>query len=217
MKELMLKVDLGARDEDALTSLANRVIRLNSQMSNSERKAFTEEVGLPASSLAEQLLNAFDEDVITAQVQSKFGCTAPTPQQYAEVQKEVTAVTVQVFHLPEVREFIENIRRSHEQIIDNTNPDEVTFVGFDTLREENADWVIQTFREFIEENKDEILVLRIIYSQTYRDRPMVIEKLKGLYEKLKAQGITIDRLWDCYAIKKPEKVRAAAQSISWQI
>ena len=36
---------------------------------------------------------------------------------------------------------------------------------------------------------------------------MVISKLKALYEKLKAQGITIDRLWDCYAIKKPERVR----------
>ena len=36
---------------------------------------------------------------------------------------------------------------------------------------------------------------------------MVIEGLKALYEKLKAQGVTIDRLWDCYAIKKPDKVR----------
>jgi len=36
---------------------------------------------------------------------------------------------------------------------------------------------------------------------------MVIDGLKALYEKLKAQGITIERLWDCYAIKKPEKVK----------
>ena len=36
---------------------------------------------------------------------------------------------------------------------------------------------------------------------------MVISGLKALYEKLKAQGITIDRLWDCYAIAKPDRVR----------
>ena len=36
---------------------------------------------------------------------------------------------------------------------------------------------------------------------------MAITKLKALYEKLKAQNITIERLWDCYAIKKPEKVK----------
>ena len=36
---------------------------------------------------------------------------------------------------------------------------------------------------------------------------MAIEKLKALYEKLKAKGVTVERLWDCYAIKQPEKVK----------
>lgn len=207
LKELMMNVALGARDEDTLTSLANRIIRLNSQMTSSERKAFTEKVGILAGTLAENLLNSFDEDIITAKAQAQFACDEPTPEQYTEVQKEAIKVAVKPFHDPEVRDFIENIRRSHEQIIDNTNPDTVTFAGFDTQREASADRAIQTFREFIEVNKDEIIALRIIYSQTYKDRPMVIEGLKSLYEKLKAQGITIDRLWDCYAIKKPGKVR----------
>ncbi len=30
---------------------------------------------------------------------------------------------------------------------------------------------------------------------------------KALYEKLKARNITVDRLWDCYAIKQPDKVK----------
>ena len=207
LKELMMNVALGAKDEDTLTSLASRIIRLNSQMTTSERKAFNEKVGVPAGTLAENLLNAFDVDVITAKAQAQFACNEPTPEQYAQVQKEAIVEVVKPFHDPEVRDFIENIRRSHEQIIDNTNPDTVTFAGFDTQREANADRVIQTFREFIEANKDEIIALRIIYSQTYKGRPMVIEGLKALYEKLKAQGVTIDRLWDCYAIKKPDKVR----------
>ena len=207
LKELMMNVALGAKDEDTLTSLASRIIRLNSQMTTSERKAFNEKVGIPAGMLAENLLNAFDEDIIIAKAQAKFACDEPAPEQYAEVQKEVIKAAAKPFHDPEVRDLIENIRRSHEQIIDNTNPDTVTFARFDNQREANADRVIQTFRKFIEANKDEIIALRIIYSQTYKDRPMVIEGLKTLYEKLKAQGVTIDRLWDCYAIKKPDKVR----------
>ena len=207
MKELMMNVALGAKDEDTLTSLANRIIRLNSQMSASERKAFNEKVGIPAGTLAENLLNAFDEDVITAKAQEKFVCITPTPEQLSQVQKECIVEAVKPFHNPDTRDFLENVRRSHDQIIDTTNPDTVIFAGFDTQQEANADRVIQTFREFIEANKDEIIALRIIYSQTYKDRPMVIEKLKALYEKLKAQGVTIDRLWDCYAIKKPDKVR----------
>ena len=207
MKELMMNVALGAKDEDTLTSLASRIIRLNSQMTVSEKKAFTETVGVPAANLAENLLNAFDEDVLTAKAQTQFGCAEPTQEQISQLQKEAVIGAVKPFHDPEVRDFIENIRRSHEQIIDNTNIDTVTFAGFDTQQEANADRVIASFRDFIEANKDEIIALRIIYSQTYKDRPMVINKLQSLYEKLKAQGITIDRLWDCYAIKKPDKVR----------
>ena len=207
MKELMRLVLFGAKDEDTLTSLANRIIRLNSQMTVSERKDFQEKVGISAGGLAEKLLNAFDEDIITAKAQAQFSCAVPTPEQYTQVQKEAIVQAVKPFHNPDVQDFIENVRRSHDQIIDNINIDTVTFAGFDTQQEANADRVIQTFRDFIEANKDEIIALRIIYNQTYKDRPMVISKLKALYEKLKAQGITIDRLWDCYAIKKPDKVR----------
>ncbi len=207
MKELMMHVALGAKDEDTLTSLANRVIRLNSQMTASERKAFAEKVGIPAGKLAENLLNAFDEDAITARAQARFGCETPSPEQVAQVQKEAAAEAVKPFYDPNIRDFMENIRRSHEQIIDNTNPDTVRFAGFDTQKEAAADRVLQTFREFIEENKDEIIALRIIYSQAYKDRPMVIDGLKALYEKLKARGVTIDRLWDCYAIKRPDRVQ----------
>lgn len=207
LKELMMNVALGARDEDTLTSLASRMIRLSAQMTASERKAFTETVGMPAGNLAEKLLDAFDEDVLTHAAQAQFGCETPTPEQYAQVQREAIAEAVQPFHDPNVRDFVENVRRSHEQIIDNVNIDSVVFAGFDAQQEENAQRVIQTFRDFIEANKDEIIALRIIYSQTYKDRPMVINKLQSLYEKLKAQGITIDRLWDCYAIAKPDRVR----------
>lgn len=207
LKNLMMNVALGARDEDTLTSLASRIIRLNSQMTASERKAFTETVGMPAGNLAEKLLDAFDEDVLTHAAQAQFGCETPTPEQYAQVQKAAIAKAVKPFHDPNVRDFVENVRRSHEQIIDNVNIDSVVFAGFDAQQEENAQRVIQAFRDFIEANKDEIIALRIIYSQTYKDRPMVINKLQSLYEKLKAQGITIDRLWDCYAIAKPDRVR----------
>lgn len=88
MKELMLNVALGARDADTLTSLANRVIRLNSQMSPGERKEFAQVVGLPANQLRENLLNAFDEDVLTAQAQGNFQTHTPTEEQLQTVQRE---------------------------------------------------------------------------------------------------------------------------------
>ena len=211
MKELMLNVAMGAKDEDTLTSLANRVIRLASQMTPNEHIEFMEMVGVSAGKLAQSLLDAFDQDVIAnkagVDLSDDHEPTEEEQQKLDTVRAELISAAVEPFFKPEVREHIENVRRSHEQIIDTVNLDDVVFAGFNTDMQANADRVISTFREFIEENKDEILALRIIYDQRYKDRPMAIEKLKALYQKLNEKGITVERLWECYAIKKPEKVK----------
>lgn len=212
MKELMMNVALGAKDENTLTSLANRIIRLNSQMSSAERKQFEIKVGASAGVIAENLLNAFDEDVILEQAKKNTDISNPTEEQIKNAQKELVKAASAPFYDPDIRDFIENVRRSHDQIIDSVNLDEVIFAGFDVQQEENVNKVISGFRTFIEENKDEIVALRIIYDAAYKDRPMVIEKLKELYEKLKLQGITVERLWDCYAIKQPDKVKRSTMS-----
>lgn len=214
MKELMLNVAMGAKDEDTLTSLANRVIRLNSQLSERERAEFTSTVGSSPTIVSQRLLDAFDPDIVSARagvdLSDDHEPTEDEQRRMDEAKIELVREAVQPFYDPDFREYIENVRRSHEQVVDSVNLDTVLFVGYDTDKQANADRILKTFREFIEENKDEILALRIIYDQRYRDRPMAITQLKALYEKLKAQNITVERLWECYAIKKPEKVKRGA-------
>ena len=211
MKELMLQVAMGARDEDTLTSLANRVIRLASQMTTKEHQEFTQKVGCSAGNIAQQLLDAFDPDIIAqnagVDLSDDHDLTEEEQAKMDTVKIELVQTAVTPFFQAETRDYIENVRRSHEQVIDSVNIDRVVFAGYDTDQQANAYHVIATFREFIEENKDEILALRIIYDQRYKDRKMAIDQLKALYEKLKTKGITIERLWECYAIKQPERVR----------
>ena len=207
MKELMYNVAFGSRDADTLTSLANRIIRLNSRMTDKERKKFTDTMGVSANLAAENLLNAFDEDVIRQRAQHDNGVDIPTDEQLAEAKEALITEAVTPFQDISKNNVIEEIRRSHDQIMDDVNLDTVLFAGFDTDKEANADKVIKTFREFIDENKDEIIALRIVYNEAYKDRPMVIAQLKELYEKLRQKGISVERLWDCYAIKQPDKVK----------
>ncbi len=214
LKELMLNVALGARDADTLTSLASRIIRLNAQMTAAERKEFEKIAECSPGQMAQALLDAFDEDVIMARAGIELSDDSePTSEQQAALdaaQRELVTAAVAPFHRPEVRDYIENVRRNHEQIIDNVNLDSVVFAGYDANQEETADRIIGSFRAFIQENQDQILALRIIYDQRYKDRPMAIAQLKALYEKLKSKGVTVDRLWDCYAIKQPDKVKRGA-------
>ena len=211
LTELMKRASLGTKDPEILTSLANRLIRLSTKLKPEELDEFESKVGKPIDAVAEDLLNAFDEDVVAA----KAGVTLdpdrdPSPEEQAKLdaaQEELVKEAEQPFNDPDTRDYIEEVRKKHEQIIDNVNIDSVTYAGWDKDQDSNADQVIKSFHAFIEENKDEILALRIIYDQRYADRPMVIKKLKELYEKLQQEHITIERLWDCYAIKKPDKVK----------
>ena len=211
MKELMLNVAMGSKDENTLISLANRLIRLNSQMSQKERNDFADNVGVSAGNIAQRLLDALDIDVQAQRAGIVLDSDLePTEEQRAcleQAKNEMIKTVVEPFYNPEVRIYIENVRRNHDQIIDNVNIDEIINVGYDTDVQAAADRTINSFKAFIDENKDEIIALRIIYDQRYKDRPMAIERLKALYEKLKAKGVTVERLWDCYAIKKPEKVK----------
>ena len=190
------------------------MIRLNSRMTERERAEFSDTVGSSAGTIAQRLLDAFDPDVISAKagvdLSDDHEPTEDERRRMDEAKNGLIKEAVQPFFDPDIRDYIENVRRSHEQIIDSVNTDSVLFAGYDADKQANADSIIETFREFIEKNRDEILALRIIYDQRYKDRPMVIGQLKALYEKLKSQNITIERLWDCYAIKRPEKAKRSA-------
>ena len=112
MKELMMNVALGAKDEDTLTSLANRIIRLNVRMTPSERKTFESTVGESADRLSENLLNAFDMDVIEEKAKRDSCTDNPTEEQLSAAKTELIKAATEPFHDPEKRDYIENVRRA---------------------------------------------------------------------------------------------------------
>ncbi|MGL4943778.1 MAG: DEAD/DEAH box helicase family protein [Thermoguttaceae bacterium] len=190
LNDLMMGVVMGNHDEDTLTSLANRLTRLDKQLTPAEQQQFKSLGDTTVKTVARQLLDAFDPDVLE------------TTNQVTLIEK-----AVQPFYLPEVRKFIDNARKHHDQIIDTVNADTVTFAGWDASQEEMVEQMIQSFRKFIEDNKDEITALQILYDQSYQRRAMTIEGLKRLHEKLTATGMNDERLWDCYAVWRPDSVK----------
>ena len=211
LHDLMLNVALGDENPETLTTLASRIMRINTQLTPKERNEFAKTVGVPASRLAERLLESFDDDAIAKKagvnIDDGHELTDEEKERMKQAQTALIQEAVAPFHNSDVRNYIEEVKRKHEQLIDSVNIDRVISAGYDTDHQKNADYVISSFKEFIEENMDEITALRIIYDQRYKDRPMAIEKLKDLYGKLTAKNISVERLWDCYAIKQPDKVK----------
>ncbi len=208
LKDLMMSVVLGANDEDTLTSLSNRLLKLDKVLTSKEKEKVMElSDNLTLTNIASNMLNAFDEDVITQKAEEIY--SNPTDEQIAEVQENIIKTAIEPIYSPELREFILNARKSHDQIIDTVNLDKVNFAGWSEDREQKAETTISTFRTFIEENKDKITALSIIYNQSYKNRQLTFDMIEELYEEMKKPPykLTNSILWFAYCVKNGAKVK----------
>jgi len=188
LKDLMMSVVMGARDEDTLTTLAGRLTRLDKELTPSEQRKFLEvSHGLTISDIAKSLLNAYDDDYIEQQVMA------------ANV--EFIEKAVEPFFDPKLREYIETVRKNHDQIIDSTNIDTVKDAGWDGSYRDKAESDIATFKQFIEDNKDEITALSILYSGAWRTRPLTLQMIQEVHDAMKQWNLSVERLWDAYSHK----------------
>lgn len=196
LKDLMMSIAMGARDDDTLTTLAGRLLRLAAVMDKKEHKRAAELAeGKPVNEIARDMLNAFDEDIISERAQA---CDGDAVKAQAELVEEA----VKPILSPDLRNYLENVRRAHDQIIDNENLDTVTSSGWDADREGKAHETIEIFREFLAENKDELEALQIIYGETYRQRPLTLHMVKAVHEALRTSpyGLSSDMVWHAYEV-----------------
>jgi type I restriction enzyme R subunit len=102
----------------------------------------------------------------------------------------------------ELNDYIENIRKVHEQIIDLVNPDKVTAVGWDKDNKDKAAELVKTFADWIIRHKDEITALQIFYSQPYRRRELTFKMIKELVDTIVADKPTLAPLsvWRAYEV-----------------
>jgi type I restriction enzyme R subunit len=97
-----------------------------------------------------------------------------------------------------LRDFVLDARKAHDQIIDNTNIDTVNAAAWNSDYKRKAEADIATFRQFIEDNKDEITALTILYSGTWKTRPITLQMIQEVYDALQKRNLTVERLWNAY-------------------
>jgi type I restriction enzyme R subunit len=104
-----------------------------------------------------------------------------------------------------------DVKRRSEQTIDTVSQDTVLFTGFDEQAKEKALLMTQTFKKFIEENKDQITALQIIYHQPYAKRHLTREQLKDLAEAIGKPPFQLapEMLWHAYEQLDKARVRGA--------
>lgn len=159
---------MGHRDTDTLTTLANRLARLDRSLSDGDRKDILDASGgFSVKQLAADLLAATDSDQLEAQGEPD------SDGRLAFIEEKVRAIATR----PALRQVLEKKRREQEITIDHLSPDTLISAGYD---EEKAKLLITSWKKFLEENQNEITALQILYNKPHAKRHLVYEELRAL-------------------------------------
>lgn len=195
-EKLMEQIARGDREAETLRSLGNRLVRLDLKLDDKQRADLAELIGKPLALVAGELIHATNEDYLDQKAKVEFGTDAPTQEQRDQVYKPLADAAVKPFHNPDVRETIEKVRRSTDQIIDEST-DELIDASFD---EEKAQHIIKSFKQFIDDNKDELTAIELIYSKPYQQRHLSYDQIEELAENIQAPPYNLApiEVWKAY-------------------
>jgi type I restriction enzyme R subunit len=209
--KLVMDIALGKRDPDTVTSLAGRLARLDRQIDEKDKKEIEDAAGLPLKEIINNLLDAVDPDKKVEKAQDMFNTETPTEDEVEKAFEALVKTACEPFDNPEFRDTLITIKKKSEQIIDTISKDFVILAGFDELAKEKARTIVDTFRQFIEDNKDELTALQLIYSKPYSVRHVTFQEIKQLAEAIEKPpyNLTPVLLWEAYENLEKSKVRKA--------
>jgi type I restriction enzyme R subunit len=215
LKDLLGAVTMGVADEDLFLSLANRLIRLDKQITDKEKDKLLEySGGKNLKQITKELLTAYDADAIEDKAKELIAKTPVedrTPQDIIDCRKEAQEALITQAATTfngELINYIDNVRKQHDQIIDSVNIDAITRSEWDTTSVDKATAIVTDFSEYLLKHKDEIKALSIFYNQPYNRRNITFKMIQEVFEKLSLEKplLAPDYVWEAY--KALEEVKS---------
>jgi type I restriction enzyme R subunit len=216
-EKLMQAVAFGNTEDDVLSSLAGRLARMEHRLRpEDDQKIRALSGGLSVQELSHRIVAALDRDRHVEQAKADLGIAAgddrPVSDEALNVARQKILIdAVKPLHDPKLREALGFIKRKNEVVIDIISADKVIEVGFSPEAQERARGVVQSFEKFIEEHKDEITALQVLYSRPYKQR-LTFEAVKELAEAIEKPPYLWNesQLWNAYAALEKSKVKGAS-------
>jgi len=216
LKALMEHVALGGTDPDYHSSLASRLARIDRDCGPKERAQIeTASGGKPLNEITKAIVEALDADKQAARAREQFKLAEnaePTDEQLNKVQSTMLKEAVQPLATnPKLRSVIQDVRQQLEQIIDEINQDSLLEAGHSEDAKKRAWETVQSFEQYLAENKDKLDALQFFYSVPRRKRLRYAD-IRDLADAISPppRNWTPARLWYAYATLEADKVRGAS-------
>ena len=214
LPQLLEYVAQGGTDPDALTTLAGRLARLQREFSTDQLAELRDLAGGKSfADLAGELMRACDPDAQIAKAQELFCLTTPpTDEQLKQATEQLAQAATTPFLKAPFRRRILEIRAQNEQTIDRHTIDAVLYSGIDDTSYEKARAKIQDFRRWIQDNRDQLTALQVLYAGTKPLR-ISLRELRQLRDALTVPPISCSptALWRAFEIVEANKVAEAVE------
>ena len=212
-EKLLENISFGNTSEELLSSLASRLSRLSKNLGHAELKSLEETAGGKSlNDIASDLLNAIDPDYQIACIRADMGASHdPTPEQISAKAAELKQQAVApIAGNPKLREQLVLAKQRAEQIIDDYSKDEVLEAGIGEQAKEKARQLVGSFRQYIEDHRDEITALQILYNKPY-PTSLHFEDVKQLAQAIgqPPQGWSAAQIWHAYQVLNRDRVKGA--------
>jgi type I restriction enzyme R subunit len=216
---LLKEISFGVVDADSLSSLAGRLARLDRQIGEPDRQAIAEAAGgTMLKEIIGGIIKALDPDAHeeAARVANDLPPDAmPTTEQITLAKQRLLAAAAKPLAAnPALRTELLETKKRFEQTIDAISEDEVLYAGFSRDATDRAQATVTSFRLFIEEHKDEITALQVLYSRPYAQR-LRFKDIKALADSISAppRNWTTETLWRAYETLDRSKVRGSGTRV----
>ncbi len=215
LDKLLHQVALGQVSEDLVSTLASRLARIDTRITPTDRTQLEAVAGRSLKSIGHGLIEAIDPDRQLAAAQILTGRSEPGDVDLDKAKAAMFAEAVRpIAANPELREQLVNVQRSFDQVIDEISIDVVTRAEFAVDARARAAVTVESFRAFLDEHKDEITALQVLYSRPYAKR-LTYRDVKELAEAIgrPPHRWTPGRLWEAYETLDVSKVRGSAGTV----
>ena len=214
--KLLNQIGLGSRDPEVVSSVASRLARLNRRITTEDRAEVESVAGVELSELVLQITDALDPDRQHEAAAVETGTDDPPPQQVAATAQQLIADAIQpLAGNSELRQKLVDIRRSYEQVIDTASRDRVISGEFSVDAADRARSEVESWKQYIEDHRDEITALEVLYNQPYGGG-LTYDDIKELVNAIgrPPHRWTPDVLWKAYETLDKSKVRATGHRVA---
>jgi type I restriction enzyme R subunit len=216
LERLLQQVAMGTWDADVASSVAGRLTHLNARLSDREKQILEQVVGQPLTEIAQGIFSALDPDAQLDAARAATGGLEPNDEQVSAAARDLMNEALRpIADSPEFRQQVVEIHRTHEQLLDETSKDALIDTGYSKDATDRARATVESFRQFIEDHKDEITALQILLNRPYGARELTFAEIKELAEaiELPPRRWTPERLWDAYETLERSKVHGSTKSV----